>query len=380
MSNKIVLMLAGIFLAYLNFQAQSIHNDLTSLLGKTKTDQQMLDILYKYKMLSFTGNGRTTRAEYSKQAIEAMLDSNKTKVSRRVTNLTADAADKNDYTIAYYFDSKKINTLIIRPPLAEQAATELNIRLTFSEQEKAAPEHDYDYVLRNRFIMVLNDSAYLLVNYKSGGNGIDYFSYDVDKEIRDKAKRKMFYAEVNKGIKPPAATVSSASTVAAAAKPNTSFYKCVSGGCTEGWGKATLADTKFYYEGLFKNGTPNGAGKIVFTDKAYAQGNFVNGELHGSGMFDWGNGRKYIGDFRNGVPHGEGTYFDGGDYYEGPVKNGELTCATCWKPKRNTTKSSYVNGNQWLLESIDRQRQTQQKLEEYQNAPTWFEQYQKRNY
>ncbi|MCG3164751.1 MAG: hypothetical protein POELPBGB_00510 [Bacteroidia bacterium] len=158
------------------------------------------------------------------------------------------------------------------------------------------------------------------------------------------------------------------------------MYACVSGDCTGGRGKANITGTSFYYEGSFKNGVPHGIGKLTFTGGAYAQGNFANNELHGEGMFDWGNGNKYIGSFVKGIPNGNGIYFEGANYYEGPVSNGILTCADCWRPKRNETGTSYINRQQWLLESIDRQRTQQKNLEDYQNAPTFMQWYEQRNY
>jgi hypothetical protein len=200
-----------------------------------------------------------------------------------------------------------------------------------------------------------------------------YFNHFIVKSM--KHYRELKY--INPDAVAAKATEPAATTeLSAAAK----MYACVSGDCTSGRGKANIKGTSFYYEGSFKNGVPHGVGKLTFSGGAYAQGNFANNELHGEAMFDWGNGNKYIGSFVNGIPNGEGIYFEGANYYEGPVSNGTLTCADCWRPKRNETKTSYINRQQWLLESIDRQRTQQKNLEDYQNAPTFMQWYEQRNY
>lgn len=90
------------------------------------------------------------------------------------------------------------------------------------------------------------------------------------------------------------------------------------------------------YVGDWKNGRPNGNGKVTFGSKSkypnrYYEGDWQDGQMHGFGTKFWGQtenpehiNNKYIGEWRNDNMHGNGKYeWTDGSYYEGPWENGE---------------------------------------------------------
>jgi hypothetical protein len=99
---------------------------------------------------------------------------------------------------------------------------------------------------------------------------------------------------------------------------------CMSGDCNAGYGKMEWPEGRqkgvcpgISYEGYFKDGLPNGFGKLVYpcTGCIYF-GEFKNGLEEGIGTLRWPSGEGYTGEWRNGSPAGAG--FSHG-------KNGELT-------------------------------------------------------
>jgi hypothetical protein len=90
--------------------------------------------------------------------------------------------------------------------------------------------------------------------------------------------------------------------------------KIVSGDCANGYGKVTWPEGKpkgtcpgITYEGYFKNGLPNGYGKMFYpaTGCIYF-GEFKDGKEDGMGTLRWPDGQGYTGEYKNGKPKGTG--------------------------------------------------------------------------
>lgn len=152
--------------------------------------------------------------------------------------------------------------------------------------------------------------------------------------------------------------------------PIYSLAQCVSGNCTNGYGKYDFSFA--VYEGSFKNGEPDGSGVMDYGGGEKYMGDFVKGKEDGQGLmyrkdgsfetvrYASGkllhkekviitggnlivegcvsgncidnlstlllpNGDKYIGGFKNNLPHGQGkTLFASGNLAEGIYANGAL--------------------------------------------------------
>jgi len=90
--------------------------------------------------------------------------------------------------------------------------------------------------------------------------------------------------------------------------------KVVFGDCTNGYGKVEWPEGKpkgtcpgISYEGYFKNGLPNGYGKLFYpcTGCIYF-GEFTDGKENGIGITRWPNGEGYTGEYKDGEPKGTG--------------------------------------------------------------------------
>ncbi|WP_395026872.1 hypothetical protein [Comamonas odontotermitis] len=90
-------------------------------------------------------------------------------------------------------------------------------------------------------------------------------------------------------------------------------------GRMEGQGTLTLAYG--VYQGLFKDGDLNGAGRYTSKDGEVYEGHFVDGEYDGQGVLSASNGNRYEGRFEKGhFVHG--TLIEaGGQTMTGPFKN-----------------------------------------------------------
>ena len=88
------------------------------------------------------------------------------------------------------------------------------------------------------------------------------------------------------------------------------------------------------YDGLWKNGLPEGKGILINTEDSKYEGEFIKGKIHGhgtlygrvtlNGAYIEGN-EKYIGEFKHGVVEGHGTLsWDDGGKYVGEFKEGEM--------------------------------------------------------
>ncbi|SDL15385.1 MORN repeat-containing protein [Pedobacter sp. ok626] len=82
--------------------------------------------------------------------------------------------------------------------------------------------------------------------------------------------------------------------------------QCINGDCNNGTG--TYKASNYVYEGQFKNGMPQGKGRLVKVTGDMYTGNFVNGLYSGYGTLFYDNGDVYNGQFREGMYHGEGTF------------------------------------------------------------------------
>ena len=119
---------------------------------------------------------------------------------------------------------------------------------------------------------------------------------------------------------------------------------CIEGGLDCENGYVAWEDGR-NYEGAFKNGRPNGEGKMTWSSEVYYEGSFKNGHRHGYGKMvnkkmtydgEWRddmigdqgaaifeNGDEYLGAFMDGSIHGKGTMrYKNGALYSGDWQNG----------------------------------------------------------
>jgi hypothetical protein len=81
-------------------------------------------------------------------------------------------------------------------------------------------------------------------------------------------------------------------------------------------------DSKF--QGVTKNGEPNGQGTLNYINGDKYTGQWKDGKKDGLGLFTWINGKKYEGQFRNGKRHGQGTFtYSEKSKYTGQWKDGK---------------------------------------------------------
>jgi hypothetical protein len=89
-------------------------------------------------------------------------------------------------------------------------------------------------------------------------------------------------------------------------------------------GQGTFTSPEISYTGAFKNGLPEGAGKLEYASGTKYEGNFKNGDYSGQGTLSHYNGDVYTGGFKNGEYDGFGVYKNADGYtYEGSWVNGE---------------------------------------------------------
>jgi len=124
--------------------------------------------------------------------------------------------------------------------------------------------------------------------------------------------------------------------------------RCVSGNCTDGFGKYEYSTPAgMVYEGNFSNGKRHGEGTIKNADGSGYTGDFKDGFMHGKGVFTFANGDRYAGEMANDriqgigtatfqsgekltgtwadnwIVNGSGTVYDGQNIYRGQVVNGK---------------------------------------------------------
>lgn len=94
-------------------------------------------------------------------------------------------------------------------------------------------------------------------------------------------------------------------------------------GMPDGYGKMIYADGSAHksYEGNWKKGKPEGYGTMVWpAERPYSSytGEFSNGKMHGEGTMTYSNGNIYAGEWNRGQMHGQGTM----TYSDGKIKSG----------------------------------------------------------
>lgn len=129
--------------------------------------------------------------------------------------------------------------------------------------------------------------------------------------------------------------------------------QCVSGNCTNGKGKYDFGWCT--YEGLFKNGKPDGQGTMKYSDYSYT-GSFKDGVEDGEGSITYADGRK------------EAVRYIAGKKVEGPAR----VAATAYKPVEGRDEHcisgdcnngfgtyQFPSGNKYVGNFRDRKREGQ---------------------
>uniref|UniRef100_A0A0D9X2F8 Phosphatidylinositol 4-phosphate 5-kinase n=1 Tax=Leersia perrieri TaxID=77586 RepID=A0A0D9X2F8_9ORYZ len=94
-----------------------------------------------------------------------------------------------------------------------------------------------------------------------------------------------------------------------------------------------------FYTGQWRGGSPDGAGKYLWTDGCMYEGEWRSGKATGKGKFSWPSGATYEGEFKDGFMDGAGTYTGAaGDTYRGT-----------WSMnlKHGRGRKSYANGDHY---------------------------------
>ena len=94
------------------------------------------------------------------------------------------------------------------------------------------------------------------------------------------------------------------------------------------------------FEGVLKNGTPNGNGTFTNKEGIKYIGEWKDGAPNGKGTMTWANGNKYVGEWKDGKKNGEGTLNEGRF----------LTYVGGWKNDMKDGKGTLtaVNGNKYV--------------------------------
>lgn len=126
------------------------------------------------------------------------------------------------------------------------------------------------------------------------------------------------------------------SSTNSSANNNTTFsVQCVSGNCTNGFGKKRYSNDT--YEGQFKSNFRHGRGVYIWSNGEKYEGDWVEGKKEGQGTLTLINGNKYIGGFKNDNREGKGVEYD---------KNGNILYNGQWKNNKRTSqarKKSYLS-------------------------------------
>jgi hypothetical protein len=76
--------------------------------------------------------------------------------------------------------------------------------------------------------------------------------------------------------------------------------QCLSGDCVNGNGTYQSVKRGWKYIGQFRNGKPDGKGKMTFKDGRYYKGEFLNGKFHGQGIMHLDETTQIKGKWRDG--------------------------------------------------------------------------------
>jgi hypothetical protein len=76
--------------------------------------------------------------------------------------------------------------------------------------------------------------------------------------------------------------------------------QCLSGNCVNGNGTYQSVKRGWKYKGQFKNGKPDGKGKMAFDDRRYYEGEFLRGKFHGQGTMHLDDNVQIKGKWRDG--------------------------------------------------------------------------------
>lgn len=134
------------------------------------------------------------------------------------------------------------------------------------------------------------------------------------------------------------------------AAPAHAQWRCLSGNCRDGTGRADYASTDGLdrnYVGTFQDSRPSGWGTLSFSNGQTYEGDFRNGNREGRGVYTWPNGERHEGAYRNDQRNGYGVYtWADGRHYEGQYRDnnthgrGSLTM-----PDGNRYEGEFVEGN-----------------------------------
>ncbi len=121
-------------------------------------------------------------------------------------------------------------------------------------------------------------------------------------------------------FKPVALYTANGSTTSS---PSTGTTGCISGDCTNGWGKWQYEDA--YYDGFWKNGLKHGYGLYKWEGIGKYIGNWQNDTMTGYGAYIADNDDNIVGEYGNGKLNGAGYTVTGGDWKQGIYSNGVLS-------------------------------------------------------
>ena len=102
--------------------------------------------------------------------------------------------------------------------------------------------------------------------------------------------------------------------------------QCVKGNCFKGHGTYEWENGDFY-EGMWKNGKPDGNGVFYFENGDNYTGRFSEGLKNGHGKYTWKDGNTYDGNWDEDKMDGRGRYYWAreGATFDGLFKEGQFT-------------------------------------------------------
>lgn len=129
------------------------------------------------------------------------------------------------------------------------------------------------------------------------------------------------------------------------------FAQCKSGDCNNGRGVYDFGWCR--YEGTFKNGKPEGQGKMTYDDGTY-EGSFRNGVEDGQGVYVYKSGRKEKVVYQNGVK----IAFEPVPVTPGSLQSFEGNDRNCLNGNCVTGRGTYryASGNEYTGDFVDHKR------------------------